>query len=84
MLIYKNKVLYSKEYRVHKEKLGVMDRAIREEFMIGLNGFDSNMGSFFRGLIEQKIKMSLNLKIQWLASVWIERNKLYKVQGLPE
>ena len=41
-----------------------MDRAIREEFMIGLNGLNSNMGSFFRGLIKKKIKISPNLKMQ--------------------
>ena len=69
MWIYHNEILHSKRYRVHKDELREIDRAIREEFIIGLNGLSRNMESFFQGSIEQKMKILLNLKMQWLASV---------------
>ena len=81
---YCNAVLHSEEGGVHKDKLEAINKAIRIEFTIGLNELQNEMGSFFRGMIDRKLAMNPNSKIQQLTSIWFERYRIQEEQGLTE
>ena len=67
---------------MHKLEWEAIDKAIRGEFMIGLDSTDNSIAGFFWGNINQILAIHTNIKIQWLESVWGERDKLRHTKGL--
>ena len=64
-----NKGLYIDERQV-------VDRAIRTEFILGLNRLENNMTNFFSRNVDRILKAPVNMKMQWLASISSARDKL--------
>ena len=79
---YRNHVLYHINGGVHKLEQEAIDKAIQGKFMIGLDSIDNSIAGFFWGNINQVLTMHTNTKMQWLESVWGERNKLRHAKGL--
>ena len=61
---------------LHKDEWRVVDRVIKAEFILGLNSITHNMAGFFQGSVNRILKSSINNKLQQLANVWRERDKL--------
>ena len=81
---HRNICLYQLNHGIHKDEKLAIDKAIRMEFMKGLNGLNDDISIFFNRNIDHKLAMSINAKQQWLSSVWLERDRLWEVQGLSE
>jgi len=81
---HRNKILYIVNKSLYIDERQVVDRAIQTEFILGLNGLENNMANFFSRNVDRILKAPVNMKIQWLASIWSVRDKLREDQNLGE
>ena len=79
---HRNHALHAINGGLHCDERIAIDRAIREEFIIGKDDLDETMFSFFRGNVNRILGFNANSKIQWLASVWGERDRARLERGL--
>ena len=73
---HRNKILHVVNKDLYIDKRQVVDRAIRTEFILGLNGLENNMTNFFSRNVDKILKALVNMKMQQLESDLSARDKL--------
>ena len=68
---------------MHKDEQRAIEQAIREDILIDIAELPQEMKVLFRNNTNNLLNSNLNAKLQWLTSIWGERDEIRKNQGLP-
>ena len=82
MWIHRNSFVHSDKKSLHQHEEEAVDRAIREEFIIGRNGLSGEYAGLFRGNVHRLLNGASSMKIQWIYRVWSGRDRLRNEQDL--
>ena len=67
---------------MHQQEEDAIDRAIRQEFIIGRSGLSMDYDGLFRGDVRRLLNGSTEMKVQWIYRVWSGRDRLRLEQNL--
>ena len=67
---------------LHEEERRSIDRTLRQEYLTGRNGLDVTYNNFFRAEIDRLLNKNWSAKLQWLDSLWAERDRIRARDGL--
>ena len=81
---HRNKFLHVVHKVLHIDERRAIDRTIRTEFILGLNGLENDMASFFRDNVDRILNATTSTKLQWLTSVWNARDKWRSANDMSE
>ena len=79
---HRNQFLHLNQSSMHTLEVEAMDRTIRWEFAVGLNGLPASFAGYFRGPVERILDEDAITKTQWLNSIWLARDFYRLQQGL--
>ena len=82
MWMHRNSFVHSDSKSIHQHEEEVINRCIREEFIIGPNGLDINYAGLFKGNVQLLLKSNEKTKMLWLYRIWAGRDRLRKSQDL--
>ena len=76
MWIHRNLFVHEAGKSMHRHEEEAVDRAIREEFIIGRNGLSIDYDGLFRGNVQRLLNGGTGTKVQWIYRVWSGRDCL--------
>ena len=79
---HRNGYLHKNGSSLHDHEVAAMDRTIRWEFAVGLNGLPPSYSGLFQGTVGRVLRKNDIAKTQWLNSVWLARDNIRMADNL--
>lgn len=82
MWMHRNSFVHKDGKSMHQHEEEAIDRALREEFILGRSGLLMYYDGLFRGSVRRLLDGSTETKVQWIYRAWSGRDRLRLEQDL--